>query len=69
MYNIIQNCFKLNILKLSMHHTDNLLVNNNNGAINLTQFVPLDLSGGGDDHDKNVAARGDDSAIRSKERI
>ena len=52
-----------------MHRTGNLLVNNNNGDANLTQFVPPDLSGGGDDHDKNVAAGGDDSAIRSKERI
>ena len=46
-----------------------IINNNNNGDANLTQFVPLDLSGGGDDHDKNVAAGWDDSAIRSKERI
>lgn len=29
-----------------------IINNNNNGDANLTQFVPLDLSGGGDDHDK-----------------
>lgn len=46
-----------------------IINNNNNGDANLTQFVPLDLSGGGDDHNKNVAAGGDDSAIQSKERI
>ena len=28
MYNIIQNCFKLNIAKLSMYRTGNLLVSN-----------------------------------------